>query len=240
MNNLKPLLILVVSAFTLVFSVQAWSKSSSKFNAPKFMTLQSVGEEPLNMGGYKVDAYTFRSTKGNKDIVKYYKKLWDNKLKTVETDKWIFHSYFDGRYLYSIQVKNSQKGSFSATSSTVGIVSISEPEAIKDVSKGVKIEEFYPISPGTKILTDLPATDLGVDSRTTVFDSSGGLSYNLKHYKLHFKTKGWRVVHGDVTKKMIAKHGATSLIMQKNADELMMSFIPEGGRTKIVSVLVEK
>ena len=62
---------------------------------------------------------------------------------------------------------------------------------------------------------------------------------NLNHYKIHFEMKGWKEVLNKMSLGMAKELGSTTLIMQKEISELIISFIPDDeGRTKIVSVLV--
>ena len=212
---------------------------------PDFITLQKISESPLGFNGFNVKSYTFTSKKGNDAIVTFYKKAWKNKIKTVTTPKWIYHSTFDGKYLTVVQVNTqgqsaktaSYSGSFSAKAS--GLISISEPGATKKHA-GKKVETFYPMSPGTEVLTDITATDMGKKSRTSVFDRPGGVATNLGYYKEHFKQKGWYEVQENMSNAMVRKFGGSTLIMQQGSDELVVSFIPDKGRTKAVSVLVRK
>ena len=236
-------LVFIIISFFLYSSV--FSDTFPKIEKPGFMTLSNVGEEPLGFGGLKVDSYLFQSSKGNKDIVKFYKKLWEGQIKSVETPGWIYHTNFNGKYLTTVQVKKTKKsgmGAYGGGSVKVGgLISISEPGAIKDKSKKIKVEIFYPITPGTQKVSDLSTVDMGKKSRTTVYDSPGSVSSNLNHYKLHFEAKGWQEAHSNLAAKMVKKFGGASLIMQKGSDELVLSFIPDRrGRTKVVGVFVDK
>lgn len=222
----------------LLLNIGLSAKSLPDIKIPVFMKVNEI-QGGINLGGMIVKTLVFDSSKGNKDIALFYNKLWKQQLKTIETKQWIYHSYFDGRYLFSIQVKNEQNSFFSKKVSASGIIGISEPGAATE-TKPLKKELFYPLLPSTKILTDISSIDLGKKSRTTVFDSAGSVMQNLNHYKIHFETKGWKEVLNKMSLGMAKELGSTTLIMQKEISELIISFIPDNkGRTKIVSVLVK-
>ncbi|WP_131905129.1 hypothetical protein [Cocleimonas flava] len=209
---------------------------------PSFMKVSEVAGK-VNLGKLDVKTYVFRSSKGNKEILAYFNELWDGKVKSVKTSEWIYHSYFDGEFLYSIQLQTKGEGGtfFSSASSYNGIIGISQPGAVTNNSKRINIEKIYPIAPGTKVLTDLSSIDLGNKSRTTVLDSPGSVMSNLIHYKRHFELNEWSEVLNKMSLGMAKQLGGSSLVMTKGVDELAISFIPsDGNRTKIVSVLVEK
>ena len=231
-----------VLAFFLVtynFNVVAANKLPS-IKTPSFMSLTEV-EGGTKVGSMQVRTFYFTSTKNNEKIEEFYNKLWDDRLKTVRIKQWTYHSYYDGQYLYSIQVETNTKGLSDKYMSAVnGVIGISEPAATQLRRKTIKKESFYPFLPGTKVLTDISAVDLGSKSRTIVLDSPGNVINNLSHYKFHFERKGWGEVLNKMSLGMATEQGATSLIMQKGVDELVVSFIPSKGRTKIVGVLVEK
>ncbi len=236
-NLLKNISCTLVCIATLLFNTSISARSLPDIKTPSFMKVNEI-QGGVNLGGMIVKTLVFKSSKGNKDIALFYNKLWKKQLKTIETKQWIYHSYFDGRYLFSIQVKNEHTGFFSKKISTSGIIGISEPGAVKE-RKLLKKELFYPLVPSTKILTDISSIDLGKKSRTTVFDSAGSVMQNLNHYKRHFETKGWKEVLNKMSSGMAKELGSSTLIMQKGISELIISFIPdEKGRTKVVSVLV--
>ncbi len=222
----------------LLINIELSAKPLPDIKIPSFIKVNEI-QGGINLGGFTVKTFVFNSSKGNKEIALFYNKLWENQLKTIETKQWIYHSYFDGRYLFSIQVKNEKNSFFSKKISTSGIIGISEPGAVKE-KKPLKKELFYPLLPSTKILTDISSIDLGKKSRTTVFDSAGSVMQNLSHYKHHFETKGWKEVLNKMSFGMAKELGSSTLIMQKGISELIISFIPdEKGRIKIVSVLVK-
>ena len=206
---------------------------------PSFMTLSEIDGGVSLGGGLEVRTFYFESAKGNADIIKFYNKLWDGKLKSVDTLGWVVHSYFDGKYLYSIQVSKKKKGFFTGTFNTTGVIGISEPKTVTK-ERRVKRELFYPVSPGTEIISDIHATDFGKKSRTTVLDSPGSVLSNLKYYKSYYEQRGWREVLNKMSLGMARELGQTSLILQKGVDEFVLSFIADNGRTKIVGVLVKK
>ncbi len=234
----KNVCIILFCVNVLLMNIELSAKPLPDIKIPSFIKVNEI-QGGINLGGIIVKTFVFNSSKGNKQIALFYNKLWENQLKTIETKQWIYHSYFDGRYLFSIQVKNEQNSFFSKKVSTSGIIGISEPGAVKE-KKPLKKELFYPLLPSTKILTDISSIDLGKKSRTTVFDSAGSVLQNLNHYKIHFKTKGWKEVLNKMSLGMERELGSTALIMQKGISELIISFIPDDkGRTKIVSVLVK-
>jgi hypothetical protein len=239
MNNfLKNLF----SFLVIALSFQAFAKNLPIPKTPNFMTLQNISESPIGFNGFNVKSYTFTSSRGNKDIVKFYKKAWKDKIKTMHTPQWIYHTTFDGKFLTVVQVRaqaQAKTGSFSGSSKVTGLISVSEPGAIKEKDI-VKVEMFYPMSPGTKKLSDITATDMGKHSRTTVFDRPGSVGSNLAYFKTHFKDKGWGEVQENMAEAMVREFGGSTLIMQQGGDELVISFIPDKGRTKVVSVLVRK
>ncbi len=237
---MNHLLKIVLSIVVITLSFQVFAKSLPIPKTPNFITLQNISESPIGFNGFNVKSYTFTSSRGNKDIVKFYKKAWKDKIKTVQTPQWIYHTTFDGKFLTVVQVRaQADTGSFSGSSKVTGLISVSEPGAMKEKDI-VKVEMFYPMSPGTKKLTDITATDMGKHSRTTVFDRPGSVGSNLAHFKTHFKDKGWGEVQEDMAEAMVREFGGSTLIMQQGADELVISFIPDKGRTKVVSVLVRK
>ncbi len=228
--------------FLVFFAVNGlYASDLPNIKTPYFMEVQLLSEKPLSFNGYKVKSFSFKSSKGNTDIVKFYSKLWNEEIRTVETPDWIYHSNFSGKFLTTVQVRNIPAKGFGSFNSASGLISISEPSTIKNATKRAKIERFYPISPDTRKLSDLNTIDMGKKSRTTVYDSPGGVSSNLHHYKLHFENKGWLEAKAGLSEKMFKTFSSSTLIMQKGYDELVVSFIPDkSGRTKIVSVLVNK
>ncbi len=231
MNSIRKLFF-IFNICLIATSLSA--KSLPDIKVPKYMKVELISENALNYGGFKVRSYGFQSSKENPDIFKFYKKYWNNKIKTVETDKWFYHSHYDGKYLFSVQVKKSRKKII-----TSGFIGISEPTSIR--KKNRSVESFYPVSSSQVKLSDLSGLDMGKKSRTTVFDAPGSASSNLLHYKLHFENKGWKESNNKLSKEMLKRIGGASLIMQKGSDELVLSFIPDKkGRTQIVGVYVEK
>lgn len=247
---LSPIQLIRVSFLLLVLHVPvsgiAKSKSLPDIKTPNFLSTQLISERPLSLGNLKLASYTFQSSKGNNHIRRFYKKLWDGHIKTVETPDWIYHTNFDGKYLTVIQVRNTQGktlasyggGNIKAT----GLISVSEPGAINagDIKKK-KVELFYPVVPGTVKLSDLSTIDMGRKSRTTVFDVPGGVAQNLQYYQSYFERKGWQEAYSEMAKEMVRNFDGASLIMQKGSNELVLSFIPDrNGRTKVVGVYVDK
>jgi len=221
------------------------AKSTSVFKFPSFFNVHKIGGGELDVNGYKFASFSFQSSKENKQIRAFYQKLWEGKIRTVETPDWIYHTNFNGKYLTSVQVRNAKEngmGSYGGSPiKASGLISISEPGAIKGLSSKPKVELFYPMTPGTKKLSDLSTIDMGKKSRTTVYDSPGSVLSNLSHYKSHFERNGWQEVYADMATEMVKNFGGASLIMQKGSDELVLSFIPDNnGRTKVVGVYVDK
>lgn len=237
-KTFKNICIVLFCVNVLLVNTGLSAKSLPDIKIPSFMKVNEI-QGGINLGGLTVKTLVFNASKENKEIALFYNKLWENQLKTIETKQWIYHSYFDGRYLFSIQVKNEQNSFFSKKIGASGIIGISEPGAVKE-KRPFKKELFYPLLPSTKILTDISSIDLGKKSRTTVFDSAGSVLQNLNHYKNHFEIKGWKEVLNKMSFGMAKELGSSTLIMQKGINELIISFIPdEKGRTKIVSVLVK-
>ena len=228
------------SFFLSVFNV-AFAKALPSIKTPSFLFLQKIDGISLGAGALPIKTYVFESSKKENDIYNFYNKLWKGKIKTLKTTKWIYHSHFDGRYLFNVQVRVIEdKASLELTT---GIIGISEPGAVKkeNINKPSKLELFYPMGLGTKVLKDLQTKDLGKNSRTTVLEAQGAVMKNLMAYRSHFETKGWIEVLNKMSLGMVRELGGGSLIMQKGVDELIVTFLPaEDNKTRIVAVLVNK
>ena len=235
-----PALILSFSFFVSVF-LYADSLVDKIIVAP-FMKVVEVSGGAEMIKGLRTKILAFQTSKTDDDIVKYYNKIWDGQLKTVEGAKWIYHSNYDGKYLTVVQVRKIGKNvpyNFHPHFIS-GLISISEPNTKEDRDKITRLEYFYPLVPGVITLSDLTAVDMGKKNRTTVLDLPGGVSHNLYYYLEYFKRKGWQESHLGMAAEMERKFKGTSLIMSRGLDELVLSFIPDKqGRTKMVGVYIE-
>lgn len=248
MNNLICLLrtlcqdqALFVLFFVLMSSPILGESLTRKIEIAPFMVVSELSGGEGMIPGLRSKTYVFKTKKQNKEIVAYYSKLWKGQMKSVEGPDWFYHSNYNGKYMTVVQVKKRPKRLGFGSNMTSGMISISEPDETNDTERKVKVEVFYPITPGTKILSDLSAIDMGRKSRTTVFDIPGGVSTNLSHYKMFYEKKGWREAYSDMATEMVKNFGGASLVMVKDSDELVLSFIPDtNGRTKLVGVYVDK
>ncbi|WP_434341198.1 hypothetical protein [Motilimonas cestriensis] len=172
-----------------------------------------------------------------KEVIDLYKKQWRRPAnKDIDpyiirqAGPWLIISRFEQGFMHAVQlVEKDEK--------TIGFYSISNLEYLEKHG-AVKSGEGFPTPNGSKVVSDILAYDIGLNSRTLILFNKKNLHSNVNFYRRHYQNKGWVLLSNPGDPK-----GRKDVLNFGRGDEsLAMTFSrsPDRKSTEIVAVLSKR
>lgn len=197
-----------------------------EFPAPGDMRQIIVSEDML-VGGVRMQAIQFDAPMTLNQLKNYYNDAWDKQVAVTESDPWTILAHRIDDYLLTVQAQST------GDNRVVGFLGITD---IFD--KNAKpYRPTFKVPPGSEMIDDIEATDLGRKSRTVVFRNSSNIDFNVAFFRRSYKRQGFTEV---INNDLIRDADKSALIMNGPGKQLDMTFKQDGGDTFVVAVLVEQ
>lgn len=229
MNIILKVLFAYIFLTSWVVRAEEWPE----FPLPKNERVIIVGNNMV-VNGQTMRIMEMTSQRSVKDIIEFYKKSWKSPVKkgapgyiVNEAPPYLIISRPEKNFLMTAQVKkNGRKGSYS-------LLAIS-----KTLNKNavIKLGTGFPKMNTTTVLSDIASKDIHQEGRTLILENAFSINSNVNFYRDYYLKRGWN----DVTQGNTSSNDMAVMIMNKNNDELNLTFNKEDNKTHIVVVEVTR
>ncbi len=202
----------------------------AKFPVPDWLTTTQIADEMI-INGLPSQVQYFESDNSIPELLVFYRNNWQDKLsesqiyKETQAAPWQIISKFDGRYLYTVQVRS--KNPWAIT----GYLAIADLKAAK---KKPKKKPAVPQMSGSTVMSDSSSSDSGTLARTLMLINSYSAESNGSFYRNYYSSRGW-------TKVMDTQSENTFVLtFKKNSKDAHLVINPTGNTTQIVMNITEQ
>ncbi len=181
-----PLLITAL-IFTALITAEPVHAGPAGFPAPPWLKTTEVADEMV-INGLTSQVQYFTADNTIPELLDFYRKHWQDNLSGKQAYKesraglWTIISKFDGRYLYTVQVRTQDR--FSIT----GYLAVAD---IRSVAKNRKKKSTIPKMSGSTILSDSSSRDSGITARTLMLFNTYSAESNSSFYRNYYNSRGW-------------------------------------------------
>jgi len=217
----------------LVVSQPLTAMDGVDFPYSEDMNVTLVAQEMV-VNGLPMKAYQFHSQKSIDEITQYYAEQWAD-LNDVKFGEWRILSHRQDGYLFTVQF---EKESSLMTHGLLGISPLFDmmEESDREIDKKVdSIGKGFVLPPNSEVINDIKSVDLGKHSRTVVYRNQLSIGRNYQYFKTQYLNKGWL----DLLAGSAANKDSQALAMNKNGQELNVSFSKSDGFTYGVAIHVK-
>lgn len=222
-------LILAAAVILLAQAADARQEQWPTLSLPESMQVQIVSEG-MRVNGMSTRIYEFRSSESIEDLTAHFDGIWDGSMARSRVEPWDVLAHRDRDHLITVQMRSGR------LNDTSGYIAFSNAfELMEHPPRPRKVD--MPMLPGSQLLQDIEADDLGRRSRTLVILSDQSASQNLEFYRAHFEQERYEPVsHGALAKD--ERGGA--MILNRGAEQLNVAIAERKGWTVITIVSVRQ
>ena len=221
------------TTFVCFICIQAHAENWPEFPIPVKERAVIVGNQ-LSVNGLPMKIMEMTSQSNVNDIVEFYKKAWKEPVKKGvpgyiinQLAPYIIVSRAEKDFLFTIQIKRyPKKGSYS-------LLAISK---VQDKKEFIRLGKGFPKMNTTDVVSDIKSQDLYQNGRTLIMNNSFSIQSNINFYRDYYLKRGWN----DVTQGQLSGINTAVMIMNKNNDELNLTFNRADSKTHIVAVAVTR
>lgn len=223
------ILFVYICSYCLGVHAEEWPE----FPVPKNERVIIVGNN-MSVNGQTMKIMEMTSQRNVTDIIEFYKTKWETPVKKgapgyiiTEANPYLIVSRPEKKFLMTVQVKkNGRKGSYSL----LAMSKIPNKNAVIILGKG------FPKMNTTSVLSDIKSEDINQKGRTLLLENSFSVKSNVNFYRDYYLKRGWV----DVTQGKVSSANMAVMIMNKNTDELNLTFNQTKNKTQVVVVEVTK
>lgn len=199
-----------------------------EFPTADFMHVLIVADE-IDFNGLPMRLFEFSSERSESELLGFYRRVWGDEFTDTEIGPQRILAHRKGDYLLVVQVlERSGLGS----RGTLSIAPLFSPKLKPNERLGVG----FPLMPGSMVVSDIHAQDVGKTSRTLVVSTKKSLPQVIEFYRKSFLQEGWQALFRDGQQRGEQQ----ALVLSRAGEELNLAFSRVNGETFTVAVLVKQ
>lgn len=219
--------LVALAAFGLACA--AYAGGFPDLQLPESMQVQVVSNG-MRVNGLKTRIYAFRSPQDADVLAGYFNTQWDERIARSRFGPWDILAHRAGGYLVTVQMRSD------TMQGTRGYIAFTNIFAAAESGRNPP-EVDLPMLPGTEVVQNLRADDLGRESHTLVLASKQSASQNLDFYRTYFRRRGFEPISRGALAKA-ANGGA--MILNRGSAQLNVAVAEREGITIITIVKVRE